>query len=165
MTSNALRSYQRSHSLKVTGVATPAVWRKLQTGAKYRPLAAPRRASRSVSSSSQGARIVAFAKRQLGDSYVYGATGPNAWDCSGLTSGAYKSVGKYIPRTSQPQFRSGTKVSKGTLRPGGLVFFYSGISHVAIYAGNGYVVHAANPRSDVAMLKMSYMPYMGARRY
>ena len=114
--------------------------------------------------SSKGAKALAFAKRQLGDRYRYGGTGPNAWDCSGLTRGAWKHAGKKIPRTSQGQSHAGKKVAKSKLRKGDLVFFYSGKSHVGIYAGNGKVIHASRPGKPVAYIKMKYMPYAGARR-
>lgn len=113
---------------------------------------------------SKGAKALAFAKRQLGDRYRYGGTGPNAWDCSGLTRGAWKKAGKKIPRTSQAQSRFGKKVRKSKLRKGDLVFFYSGKSHVGIYAGKGRVIHASRPGKPVAYIKMKYMPYAGARR-
>jgi len=114
--------------------------------------------------SSKGARALAFAKRQLGDRYRYGGTGPNAWDCSGLTRGAWTHAGKRIPRTSQGQARSGKRVSKSKLRKGDLVFFYSGKSHVGIYAGKGRVIHASRPGKPVAYIKIKHMPYAGARR-
>lgn len=113
---------------------------------------------------SKGERALAFAKKQLGDRYRYGGTGPNAWDCSGLTRGAWKAAGKKIPRTSQGQARSGKKVSKKNLKKGDLVFFYSGKSHVGIYAGKGKVIHASRPGKPVAYIQMKYMPYAGARR-
>lgn len=113
---------------------------------------------------SKGAKALAFAKKQLGDRYRYGGTGPNAWDCSGLTRGAWKAAGKKIPRTSQAQSRYGKKVKKSKLKKGDLVFFYSGKSHVGIYAGKGKVIHASRPGKPVAYIKMKYMPYAGARR-
>jgi peptidoglycan DL-endopeptidase CwlO len=113
---------------------------------------------------SKGAKALAFAKRQLGDRYRYGGTGPNAWDCSGLTRGAWKHAGKKLPRTSQGQSHAGKKVAKSKLRKGDLVFFYSGKSHVGIYAGKGRVIHASRPGKPVAYIKMKYMPYAGARR-
>ena len=113
---------------------------------------------------SKGAKALAFAKKQLGDRYRYGGTGPNAWDCSGLTRGAWKSAGKKIPRTSQGQSRYGKKVKRSNLKKGDLVFFYSGKSHVGIYAGNGKVIHASRPGKPVAYIKIKYMPYAGARR-
>lgn len=112
----------------------------------------------------KGAKALAFAKRQLGDRYRYGGTGPNAWDCSGLTRGAWKHAGKKLPRTSQGQSRTGKKVAKSKLRKGDLVFFYSGKSHVGIYAGKGRVIHASRPGKPVGYIKMKYMPYAGARR-
>ena len=113
---------------------------------------------------SKGAKALAYAKRQLGDRYRYGGTGPSSWDCSGLTRGAWKHAGKKIPRTSQGQARVGKKVAKSKLRKGDLVFFYSGKSHVGIYAGKGRVIHASRPGKPVAYIKMTYMPYAGARR-
>ncbi|MDN5771802.1 MAG: NlpC/P60 family protein [Microlunatus sp.] len=113
---------------------------------------------------SKGTKALAFAKRQLGDRYRWGGTGPNSWDCSGLTRGAWKAAGKKVPRTSQAQARHGKKVSRSQLRKGDLVFFYSGKSHVAIYAGHGKVIHASRPGKPVAYIKMKYMPYAGARR-
>lgn len=113
---------------------------------------------------SKGAKALAFAKRQLGDRYRYGGTGPNAWDCSGLTMKAWKHAGKKIPRTSGAQSRYGKKVKKSQLKKGDLVFFYRGKSHVGIYAGKGKVIHASRPGHPVAYIKMKYMPYAGARR-
>jgi cell wall-associated NlpC family hydrolase len=113
---------------------------------------------------SRGSKALAYAKRQLGDRYRYGGTGPSSWDCSGLTRGAWKHAGKKIPRTSQGQARFGKKVAKRNLKKGDLVFFYRGKSHVGIYAGHGKVIHASRPGKPVAYIKMSYMPYAGARR-
>ncbi len=130
--------------------------------------AAPARVSPDVAvkkkKSSKGAKALAFAKRQLGDRYRYGGAGPNAWDCSGLTRGAWKHAGKKLPRTSQGQSHAGKKVAKSKLRKGDLVFFYSGKSHVGIYAGKGKVIHASRPGKPVGYIKMKYMPYAGARR-
>jgi cell wall-associated NlpC family hydrolase len=114
--------------------------------------------------SSKGAKALAYAKKQLGDRYRYGGTGPNAWDCSGLTMKAWKHAGKKIPRTSGAQSRFGKKVKKSRLKKGDLVFFYRGKSHVGIYAGKGRVIHASRPGHPVAYIKMKYMPYAGARR-
>jgi cell wall-associated NlpC family hydrolase len=160
LTVSAVKAAQKQRHLSQTGRATAALWRGLQTG----KIAGPAVPKKSASSSSKGAKAVAFAKKQLGDPYRYGATGPNAWDCSGLTGGAWKAAGVKIPRTSGAQWRSGKKVSKSNLKPGDLVFFYSGISHVALYVGNGKVIHASRPGKPVAYIKMSYMPYQGARR-
>jgi peptidoglycan DL-endopeptidase CwlO len=105
-----------------------------------------------------------FAMAQVGKSYVRGGTGPNSYDCSGLTMTAYAQAGIGLPRTSQAQFGVGTPVSLSQLAPGDLVFYYSGISHVGIYIGNGMIVHAANPRSGVGTASATSMPFMGGRR-
>ncbi|HEU5485709.1 MAG TPA: C40 family peptidase [Microlunatus sp.] len=113
---------------------------------------------------SKGAKALAYAKRQLGDRYRYGGTGPGSWDCSGLTMKSWKSAGKKLPRTSRAQSRYGKKVKRSQLKKGDLVFFYSGKSHVGIYAGKGKVIHASRPGKPVAYIKIKYMPYAGARR-
>ena len=102
---------------------------------------------------------------QVGDPYVYGATGPNSFDCSGLTSYAYKAAGVSIPRTSKAQSTFGTAVAKSDLKPGDLVFFYSPVSHVGMYIGNGQMVHASTAGKPVAVVSLDSMPsYAGARR-
>jgi cell wall-associated NlpC family hydrolase len=175
-TVSAVKTVQKWRKQRATGTSTDSTWRALQTGrvatasvvtsAVKRADAAKRAAAKRAAAkkSSRGARALAFAKKQVGDRYRYGATGPNAWDCSGLTGGAWKAAGVKIPRTSQAQFRYGKKVAKSSLRAGDLVFFYSGISHVGIYAGNGNIIHASRPGKPVGYIKMKYMPYKGARR-
>ncbi len=115
-------------------------------------------------SSNAAAAIVSFALSQVGKAYVWGGNGPNAYDCSGLTVAAYKAAGITIPRTSYSQWTIGTPVSLGNLQPGDLVFYYSGISHVGIYIGNGRIVHAANPTSGVTTSSVTSMPFQGGRR-
>jgi peptidoglycan DL-endopeptidase CwlO len=116
------------------------------------------------SGGSKGARALAYARAQLGDPYRYAAAGPDAFDCSGLTSAAWKSVGVSLPRSSRSQFSAGSPVSKSNLQPGDLVFFYSPISHVALYAGNGQIIHAPRPGKSVEYSSMNYMPFAGAKR-
>ena len=101
---------------------------------------------------------------KIGAKYRYGASGPNAFDCSGLVNWAYRSSGKSLPRTSKAMSRVGTPVSKSALQPGDLVFFYGGPSHVGIYIGNGKVVHASNPRHPVKTADLRTMPFHSARR-
>ena len=116
-----------------------------------------------VSSAAQTAVNTALA--QVGDRYVYGATGPNSFDCSGLTTFSYKAAGVSLPRTSKAQSGFGAPVSKANLQPGDLVFFYSPVSHVAMYIGNGQIVHALNSSKPVQVMKLDSMPsYAGARR-
>lgn len=117
-----------------------------------------------VPASGRAATAVAFARAQVGKAYVMGATGPSAYDCSGLTMSAWRAAGVSIPRTSQAQFGAGVSVPISQLQPGDLVFYYSGISHVGIYIGNGMIVDAANPRKGVRIISVSSMPIAGARR-
>jgi cell wall-associated NlpC family hydrolase len=102
---------------------------------------------------------------QVGDRYVYGSTGPDSFDCSGLTTYSYKAAGITLPRTSKAQSTFGTPVAKADLKPGDLVFFYSPVSHVGMYIGNGQMVHASTASKPVAVVKLDSMPsYSGARR-
>jgi cell wall-associated NlpC family hydrolase len=107
---------------------------------------------------------VDFALAQVGDAYVWGASGPDAWDCSGLTSGAWGAAGVSLPHSSRAQFGMGTSVPSSQLQPGDLVFYYSPISHVGIYIGNGQLVQAANPSKPVNIAPVFSMPFAGARR-
>ena len=117
-----------------------------------------------ISGSGKGAKALAFAKAQLGEPYARSGAGPSSWDCSGLTMMAWGSVGVSLPHSSRQQFNRGRPVAKSDLQLGDLVFFYSDIHHVALYAGNGQVIHAPRPGKSVEYIKMSYMPYAGARR-
>ncbi|WNV74106.1 C40 family peptidase [Geodermatophilus sp. DSM 44513] len=120
------------------------------------PVAAPNGAAQTA---------VDTALAQVGDPYTWGATGPNAFDCSGLTSFAYKAAGVSIPRVSRDQAVFGTAVAKSDLQPGDLVFFYSPVSHVGMYIGNGQIVHAPSWGSTVKVVSLDSMPsYSGARR-
>ncbi|CCG05565.1 C40 family peptidase [Blastococcus saxobsidens] len=91
---------------------------------------------------SAAATAIQVALAQVGSPYRRGATGPDAFDCSGLTSYAYAAAGIALPRTSGGQSTIGPQLSRGELQPGDLVFYYSPISHVALYIGNGMIVHA-----------------------
>jgi cell wall-associated NlpC family hydrolase len=102
---------------------------------------------------------------QIGDPYAWGAAGPSAFDCSGLTEYAYRAAGVSLPHSSGAQSTMGTPVAYSDLRPGDLVFFYSPVSHVAMYIGNGEIVQATTSGHPVAVTKLAYMPgYVGARR-
>jgi len=117
-----------------------------------------------VSASGRAAAAVNYAMAQVGDSYVYGAAGPDAFDCSGLTMMAWAQAGVGLPHSSSAQMGSGSRVSSTDLQPGDLVFYYSPVSHVAIYIGNGLIVHAANPSTGVVVAGVFSMPYSGAVR-
>jgi cell wall-associated NlpC family hydrolase len=101
---------------------------------------------------------------KLGSPYVWGAAGPSAFDCSGLAVWAYKQAGVSLPHNSAAQSRVGTPVSINALRPGDLVFFYSGVSHVGIYVGDGQMIHAPNPSAPVRIAPIDEMPFAGATR-
>ncbi|WLW52787.1 NlpC/P60 family protein [Streptomyces sp. YU58] len=113
---------------------------------------------------SRAAAAVSYAYSKLGSPYVWGATGPDAFDCSGLIQAAYRSAGVSLPRTTYAQIGAGQRVSRSELLPGDLVFFYSGISHVGLYVGNGQMVHAPNPSAPVRVAPISEMPFAGATR-
>lgn len=118
----------------------------------------------SVPASGRAAAALRYAMAQVGDAYVYGAAGENAFDCSGLTMRAWAQAGVSLPHSSSAQFSSGPRVSASDLQPGDLVFYYSPISHVGIYIGNGMIVHAANPGTGVVVSGLHSMPYVGAVR-
>ena len=117
-----------------------------------------------VPASGRAAIAVRAALAQVGDAYVYGASGPDAYDCSGLTSMAWGQAGVGLPHSSSAQFGAGPHISSSALQPGDLVFYYSPISHVGMYIGNGLIVHAANPGTGVRVAGVFSMPYSGAVR-
>ncbi|QEM26757.1 NlpC/P60 family protein [Rhodococcus qingshengii] len=114
--------------------------------------------------SSVGEQAVRAAESKLGSPYVYGAAGPDAFDCSGLVQWAYKQAGLNLPRTSYDQAAAGVAVAQSDLQVGDVISFYGG-SHSGIYAGNGNVIHASTAGQPVKLAPVSSMPYDGARRY
>jgi cell wall-associated NlpC family hydrolase len=100
---------------------------------------------------------------KLGRPYVWGATGPSTFDCSGLMVWAYAQTGITLPRTASQQSTFGTAVSRDQLQPGDLVFYYSPVSHVGMYLGNGQMVHAPTS-GDVVKISPLLSGYAGARR-
>ncbi|MEU9285908.1 NlpC/P60 family protein [Streptomyces sp. NPDC048275] len=94
-------------------------------------------------------KAIAFARAQIGKPYVWGATGPGSYDCSGLTQAAWKAAGVTLPRTTWDQVTAGTTVALSDIKPGDLVFFYDDISHVGLYVGNGMMIHAPKPGTYV----------------
>ncbi|WP_129841909.1 C40 family peptidase [Streptomyces sp. RFCAC02] len=113
---------------------------------------------------SLAAQAIAFAEAQLGKPYVWGATGPNSYDCSGLTQAAWLAAGVELPRVTWDQVNAGTRVSYDELQPGDLVFFYDDISHVGLYTGDGMMIHAPKPGANVRYESIDYMPFYGAVR-
>ncbi|WP_327273432.1 NlpC/P60 family protein [Streptomyces sp. NBC_01224] len=112
----------------------------------------------------RAAEAVAFAYGALGKPYVWGATGPSSFDCSGLIQAAWRSAGVSLPRTTYTQINAGQHISRSDLAPGDLVFFYSGVSHVGLYIGNGQMIHAPRPGAPVRIAPIDQMPFAGATR-
>ncbi|MBQ0996822.1 NlpC/P60 family protein [Streptomyces nigra] len=94
-------------------------------------------------------KALSFARTQIGKPYVWGATGPDSYDCSGLTQAAWKAAGVDIPRVTYDQVNAGTTVPVSSAQPGDLVFFYDDITHVGLYIGNGMMIHAPKPGTYV----------------
>ncbi|QER85110.1 C40 family peptidase [Streptomyces tendae] len=94
-------------------------------------------------------KALAFARAQIGKPYVWGATGPGSYDCSGLTQAAWKAAGVSLPRTTYDQVNAGTTVPVSQAQPGDLVFFYDDVTHVGLYIGNGMMIHAPKPGTYV----------------
>jgi cell wall-associated NlpC family hydrolase len=117
----------------------------------------------STPASGRAGAAFAAAQSKIGTPYVYGATGPSSFDCSGLTSWAYAQAGVGIPRTSQAQANYGTRISSmSDLQVGDLVFFFSDLHHVGLYAGNGQVLHAPRTGTNVRYESMGTIggPFM-----
>ncbi|UCM87419.1 C40 family peptidase [Streptomyces marincola] len=108
---------------------------------------------------SYGLTALNAAATKIGAPYVWSATGPDAFDCSGLTTWAFGQAGVSLPRTSQAQAGMGPALSQSQLAPGDLVFFYSDLHHVGIYAGNGQIIHAPRPGASVEYLSINAMPF------
>ncbi|WP_225822699.1 C40 family peptidase [Streptomyces naphthomycinicus] len=110
--------------------------------------------------SGRAAAAFSAAQSKIGSPYVYGASGPSSFDCSGLTSWAYAQAGVSIPRTSEAQANIGTRIgSASQLQVGDLVFFYGDLHHVGLYAGNGQVLHAPHTGAVVRYESINNMPF------
>lgn len=101
--------------------------------------------------SGKGKAAVDFALAQLGDPYVYGGTGPDGWDCSGLVQASWAAAGVSLPRVVGPQMAATKSIPMSALQPGDIVAF-SDMSHDGIYIGNGQVVHAPRPGKSVEII-------------
>ncbi|MEU7957676.1 C40 family peptidase [Micromonospora humida] len=106
---------------------------------------------------------VRYAYGAIGKPYVWGAEGPRGYDCSGLTLAAWRSAGKRLPHNAAMQWNATSRVSRGELRPGDLVF-YSGLGHVALYVGDGQVIDAPSAGRNVLKRKMNMMSIAGYGR-
>ncbi|WP_030182021.1 C40 family peptidase [Streptomyces sp. NRRL S-813] len=135
---------------------------ELAAADQARATRASERATMGNSAPASGRAGAAFsaAQSRIGSPYVYGATGPSSFDCSGLTSWAYAQAGVSIPRTSQAQANIGTRIySQSQLQVGDLVFFYGDLHHVGLYAGNGQVLHAPHTGASVRYEAIGNMPF------
>ncbi|WP_432073075.1 NlpC/P60 family protein [Streptomyces wuyuanensis] len=112
----------------------------------------------------QGKAAVAFATKQIGKPYVWGAEGPASYDCSGLTSQAWAAAGRGIPRTSQEQWRLLPRVDIKDMRPGDLIIYHADASHVGMYVGDGAIVHAPRPGRNVTLAGAGSMAILGVVR-
>lgn len=109
-------------------------------------------------------KVLDFACSHLGDPYRYGATGPSSFDCSGFTLRSWQAGGVTLPRTAAEQAGAGTRVSVSSLRPGDLIFFYSPISHVGIYLGNGLMIHSPHTGDVVSIASARVNQIVAATR-
>ncbi|MFM9693920.1 C40 family peptidase [Streptomyces europaeiscabiei] len=117
-----------------------------------------------VAPSGRAAAAVAAARSALGKPYVWGSTGPDGFDCSGLMVWSYGQAGVGLPRTSQAQRYAGTQVPLSQARPGDLVTYRADASHVGMYAGNGQVIHAPYPGAPVRYDPVGMMPIASVTR-
>ena len=101
--------------------------------------------------------VLDFARAQIGKPYIWGGTGPDGYDCSGLVQAAWAQGGVNLPRTTYDQVNAGTRVSRDQVRPGDLLFFYSesAPSHVGIYSGNGNMIHGSNPSKPLEEVSLA----------
>ncbi|GAB3858652.1 C40 family peptidase [Nocardioides maradonensis] len=152
---NADSQYAAAKSI-LDGLEAKAREAILSRGAAVRP--------GDIQASGRAAAAVHYAMAQVGKAYVWGAAGPSAFDCSGLTMMAWAQAGVSLPHSSSAQYSMGPHIAESDLQPGDLVFYYSPISHVGMYIGNGLIVNAENPSVGVKVTSLHAMPYVGAVR-
>ncbi|MDH6463354.1 cell wall-associated NlpC family hydrolase [Micromonospora sp. A200] len=114
--------------------------------------------------SAKAQTAIRVACQQVGDPYVWGADGPNSFDCSGLTQYAYKAAGIYLTHHTGAQWNEGKAIPRSEARPGDLVFFFSDLHHMGLYLGNDIMVHAPRTGKPVQVTSINYMPVAGFRR-
>ncbi|WP_445277656.1 NlpC/P60 family protein [Streptomyces sp. DSM 41033] len=151
-------------SLSAEQLAAVAALEEKNIGAAQDALTASGALSSVRPPTEEGGAAVRYAVEQIGKPYVWGAEGPDSYDCSGLTSQAWSAAGRDIPRTSQEQWAELPKVPIGSLRPGDLVVYFPKATHVALYIGNGLVVQAPRPGATVKVSPLASNPLLGAVR-
>jgi len=145
VTRNHVKRFQASRSIEVTGVVNERTMKGIR--AKWENIQEARKRW-----NAKYDRILRIARAQKGDPYRYGAAGPTAFDCSGLTMFVYrKATNMNLEHRATSQFRKGDRISRKQARPGDLVFMYDGggIYHASIYAGKGEIIHASRPGTNV----------------
>ncbi len=164
LTTRAVTAYQKGIGIAVNGGVDAATWDAILAGRVPAPVAAPPTPSPATirtpdyalpANPTPADRALVYALAQVGKPYVLGGNGPAVYDCSGLVQQAYLSAGVKLPRLASQQRFAGTEVSIDTLLPGDLLYYQDGSSprrgHISMYAGDGLVVEAANPRRGVRM--------------
>ncbi|MFF5894700.1 NlpC/P60 family protein [Streptomyces argenteolus] len=151
-------------SLSDEQLAALSALERKNVGEAQDALAASGALSSARAPSEEGEEAVAYAVEQIGKPYVWGAEGPESYDCSGLTSQAWSAAGRDIPRTSQEQWRRLPRVPMDSLRPGDLVVYFPKATHVALYIGDGLVVQAPRPGATVKVSPLASNPLLGAVR-
>lgn len=159
-TSNKSNSTKKATSNKTTSNKT--------TSAKKSTTSTTNKTTNVSSNKKLGTQIASYAKQFVGNPYVHGGTSlTKGADCSGFTQSVFKHFGIKLPRTARAQATVGKKVSFNNLEPGDLVFYGTGgskITHVAIYIGNGKIVHAQTPRLGIGITTYKIMTRVTARR-
>ncbi|MEU0681322.1 MULTISPECIES: C40 family peptidase [Streptomyces] len=107
---------------------------------------------------------IEFAYAQLGKPYEWGSTGPNSYDCSGLTGAAWRAAGVSLPRTVIQQYTAGRKVARSDLQPGDIIYWYNNNQHNGMYIGNGKAIHAPRTGKNVEITNLDSMPFFAATR-
>ncbi|MEV1288150.1 NlpC/P60 family protein [Micromonospora sp. NPDC049679] len=139
---------------------------QLRDGRPVKITSDPRTADHRLPTLSPGSATTAvkYAYAQLGKRYRWGAAGPDAFDCSGLTAAAWHAAGVRLPHSSQRQWSSMTRVSRPELQPGDLIFYYGDIHHVGMYVGGGMMIHAPQEGQPVSLNAVNFQPVYGYGR-
>ena len=160
-----------SEQVQETSRSSDVSRKKVEETTTQKTTTSPQTSNTNAAPSGKGATVVETAKKYIGCSYVYGASGPSSFDCSGFTSYVFKLHGVSLSRTAQGQYKNGVAVERSNLQPGDLIMFgksSSSINHVGIYIGGGQIVHAANKSRGVTTdtINSGYYNtnYVGARR-
>ena len=137
-------SHARTSPVRLLAIVPLVLALAVTMSAGYTLSPAAPRANAALISKAKAENAVDWARSRKGSPYQYGADGPHRFDCSGLTRWVFAHVGRSLPHSSSAQVSKTTRISRDNRRRGDLVFFYSrsGVYHVAIYAGHGYIWHA-----------------------